>query len=276
MPLAYSLVKDQDTVKGRAEAIGDYVRGLAQYSRNTGRMPAGETDFAKWFVEDAETGYCVHFATTAAVLLRAAGVRAQYVEGYVAKVEAGVLTKVYEDQAHAWVEYYDPAVGWRILESTPSEGVPSYDNTPQTGTPTPPHTQPTPTQPQPTQPGQSGEQAKSVWKGLWWILGIVGVVLAILAQWRIRLRLEKYALAKGTVNVRAVKLWRRIARLSRLMKQRPAPELFQLAQKAKFSQHVLTEAELAQLTDALDACHRALKAKPWYYQPLYTVIFAVY
>lgn len=277
-PMALSLVEGKKTVQARAEAIGDYVRNLAEYSRNTGPMSAGETDFARWFAFEAETGYCVHFATTAAVLLRAAGIQAQYVEGYVARVDQdGTAATVYEDQAHAWVEYYDPAVGWRILECTPAEGVPSYVSTPQTTTPTQPQAQQTPTQPQQTQPEPGGEQqAKPVWKVLWWILGVLGGLLTVFAQWQLRLRLQRRALEKGPVNIRAVKLWREIVRLSRLLKRRPPQKLFQLAQKAKFSQHVLTAQELAQLTEALDTCRQALKAKPWYFQPVYTVILAVF
>ena len=54
----------------KAEKIGDYVRASARYDLNPSRIGEGETDFALWFLEDAEAGYCVHFATAAAVLLR--------------------------------------------------------------------------------------------------------------------------------------------------------------------------------------------------------------
>ncbi len=276
-PLALSLTEGKGTVKEKAEAIGDYVRNLADYSRNTGRMPAGETDFAQWFVTEAETGYCVHFATTAAVLLRAAGIQAQYVEGYTVRLQDGQTVTVYEDQAHAWVEYYDPAVGWRILESTPAEGVPTYTYTPQTGTQNTTQEQQTPAQPQPEQEQPAPEQeTKPVWTALYWVLGVLGAVLVILCQWQVRLRLKARRLNKGNANQRAVQLWREIVRLSRLLKQRPAQELHTLAQKAKFSQHVLTGAELEQLTEALDSCRKRLLQKPWYLQPIYTILFAVY
>lgn len=273
------LIADRYTVQDRAEAIGAYVRSLARYDKNTARMPAGETDFARWFVEEAESGYCVHYATTATVLLRAAGIQAQYVEGYVTQVSLyGTAATVYEDQAHAWVEYYDPAVGWRILEATPSAGVPttnqgvpgSQQNQPQTPQTTEPSQQ-TPSE----QPGQE-QQEKPAWAVLYWILGVLGAVILIFLQWQVRLRWNRRNLARGSANQRAVKLWRRIAWLSRLLKKRPKRELLELAQKAKFSNHLLSVRELEVLQEALAEQTQLLKEKPWYCQPVYTVILAIY
>ena len=73
-------------------------------------MPPEAEDFAVWFLEEGETGYCVHFATAATVLLRAAGVPARYVTGYMAPVEASTPTTVSADQAHAWRNIMNP--GW--------------------------------------------------------------------------------------------------------------------------------------------------------------------
>ena len=277
-PVVQPLIAGKYTVKDRAEAIGAYVRGLADYDRNTARMPAGETDFAQWFAEDADTGYCVHFATTAAVLLRAAGIQAQYVEGYAISVAKGTTATVYEDQAHAWVEYYDPAVGWRILECTPPEGLPTYvylpqDTTQTTQNPSEPVTGPTQApQGSDVQPPVNPQAGNT----LYWILGALCAVAAIPVQWQLRLRRKRRLLARGTVNQQAVQLWLEVSRLARLLKQRPDPQLYQLAQKAKFSQHMLTAGELAMLTDTLTEYHQALKARPWYFQPIYMLIFAIY
>ena len=73
----------------KAEKIGDYVRASARYDLNPSRMGDGERDFALWFLESAEAGYCVHFATAATVLLRAAGIEARYVSGYLVKTAPG-------------------------------------------------------------------------------------------------------------------------------------------------------------------------------------------
>lgn len=147
-----------------AHRIGTYVQSSAAYDLDTPSMPAYETDFALWFLEESYTGYCVHFASAATVLLRAAGIPARYVEGYLVDARAGQTTTVRAQNAHAWVEYYVPNLGWVILEATPSEGLPIQPPTepteptqptepPQTTRPTFP-TEPTePTEPtQPTQP----------------------------------------------------------------------------------------------------------------------------
>lgn len=277
-PLTWELTQGQVTVQQKAEAIGDYVRELADYSRNTARMPADHTDFAQWFVTEAETGYCVHFATTAAVLLRAAGIQAQYVEGYTARVQAGQTVTVYEDQAHAWVEYYDPAVGWRILESTPAEGIPGYVHVSQNEVPTQPQQQQTPQQ----DPEQTPQQTDPVTEKtpvlpvLWWVLGVLSAAALVWGQWQVRLRLKKHRLSKGNTNQRAVQLWRELVRISRLLKCRPVQQWHSIAQKAKFSHHVLSVQELETLTDALEDYQKQLKRKPWYLQIIYTIILAVY
>lgn len=271
------LIEEQYTVKDQAEAIGAYVRSLARYDKNTARMPADQTDFAKWFVTEADSGYCVHYATTATVLLRAAGIHAQYVEGYVARVpQEGTAVTVYDDQAHAWVEYFDPAVGWRILEATPAEGVPTKIRVPQGQTQnTPQQAQTQPEQNTPQQNPQQ-EQPKGLWKGWLWILGALAAAAVVILQWQLRLRYLRRRLSRGTVNGQAVQLWREVARLAKWCKRRPKPELYAMAQKARFSHHELTEEELAQLRAALEDNRKALKAKGWYWQPVYTLILVIY
>ena len=107
----------------KAMRIQAFVRSCAVYDANPPAM-SDNGDFATWFVEECDRGYCVHFATTAAVLLRGAGIPARFVTGYVVNVQAGVRKTVTGQDAHAWVEYFDGGV-WRILEATPTvEAVP--------------------------------------------------------------------------------------------------------------------------------------------------------
>ena len=89
------------------EAIIDYVGNSARYSLNPKRMDHTYDDFAQWFLEESDKGYCVHFATAATVLLRAAGIPARYVTGYMVNCAADQTIVVESDRAHAWVEYYD-------------------------------------------------------------------------------------------------------------------------------------------------------------------------
>lgn len=129
-----------------AEAINNYVRYSAKYDLKTDPMPSSYSDFAMWFLEKGDTGYCVHFASAATVLLRAAGIPARYVEGYMVDVSAGQSVIVRELHAHAWVEYYLDEVGWVILDATPAVGeVPPTTKPPETTAP--PVTDPPVTQP---------------------------------------------------------------------------------------------------------------------------------
>ncbi len=146
-------------VSQQAEAIANLVSGSARYSLNADKMPRGEEDFALWFLENADTGYCVHFATAATVLLRSAGIPARYVTGYAVNVRAGEEVTVTAAQAHAWVEYYDSdRLCWVILDPTPSGG--NSTNPGPVGTPD--VDLPRPTTPKPTVSTQPSDVTEPV------------------------------------------------------------------------------------------------------------------
>ncbi|MBQ9761676.1 MAG: transglutaminase domain-containing protein [Oscillospiraceae bacterium] len=137
-----------------AKAVENYVRRTAEYDLDPDVMPGSEEDLAIWFLREAERGYCVHFATSAAVLLRAAGVPARYVEGYTAEAVPNRVTVVRANKAHAWVEYYVPGIGWMVIDPTPGEeGATVTDPTETEPTITEPtETEPTITEPTETEP----------------------------------------------------------------------------------------------------------------------------
>jgi len=135
-PLADEIIKEKAGEKSNAELICDYVRNTAPYNSATSAMDMEYGDFAKWFLEESDTGYCVHYATAATVLLRAAGIPARYIEGYMVPCKADVETVVTNQNAHSWVEYYDYAThSWTVLEATPPSS-----NSQGTVTPDPPTT----------------------------------------------------------------------------------------------------------------------------------------
>lgn len=278
--------------KATPSAIADYVRGSALYSKQTRRMPSDETDFVRWFLEESETGYCAHFASATAVLLQAAGIPARYVTGYMVSLESGTPTTVFMDDAHAWVEYYNPEMGWRVLECTPSDGLPSTGETPTTPpvstvpqTTTPPFqndTIPEMTLPQQTAPVDL-PVAPTPQADLRWLESVLtaaacllGAVLLILGQWQLRRRRILRKLTQGTTNQRAVASWRQTVLFARLLRQRPDAGLFALAQKAKFSQHTLTEEELSAFESYLRGAQQQLKTKPLPYRIFCRLVFAVY
>ncbi|GAC41914.1 transglutaminase-like domain-containing protein [Paenibacillus popilliae] len=91
---------------------------------NTVVTPAGR-DFVDYFLFEAKQGYCSHFSTAMAVLLRTQGIPARWVKGFA----PGELTgpgqyTVWASDAHAWVEVYFPTVGWVPFEATPPAGIP--------------------------------------------------------------------------------------------------------------------------------------------------------
>ncbi|MBE3590202.1 MAG: DUF3488 domain-containing protein, partial [Firmicutes bacterium] len=89
--------------------------------------PAPGHDFVDDFLFVSREGYCTSFASAMAVMLRAVGVPARYVEGYRVPLAAGRDTPegrqvvVRDSQAHAWVEVYDVALGaWLTFDPTPA------------------------------------------------------------------------------------------------------------------------------------------------------------
>ena len=65
-------------------------------------------------------GYCEHYASTMAVLLRAVGIPTREVQGYLPGTRDLVTGRIQIDmsQAHAWVEVYFPGYGWKDFDPT--------------------------------------------------------------------------------------------------------------------------------------------------------------
>ena len=66
-----------------ARQVAQYIGSAARYSLDTPVQPRDE-DFVLHFLTQSRQGYCVHFASAAAVMLRALDIPARYVSGYVA------------------------------------------------------------------------------------------------------------------------------------------------------------------------------------------------
>ncbi|MCF6433989.1 transglutaminaseTgpA domain-containing protein [Pseudoalteromonas sp. MMG022] len=72
------------------------------------------------FLFDYKNGFCGHYASSAAILLRSAGIPARLVSGYLGaeyNKQQGYFS-VYQYDAHAWVEYFVPNEGWKTLDPT--------------------------------------------------------------------------------------------------------------------------------------------------------------
>ena len=288
-----------------ANIIAAYVKSSASYNLRSGKMPSSEEDFALWFLEDADVGYCIHFATAATVLLRAAGIPARYVTGYLVKVTAGMERVVYAGNAHAWVEYWLPGFGWAVLEVTPgsTEPLPSEPTAPSTmptEPPTEPSTAPTepPTEPptgptdaptspstkptiprDPTAPGYPDDHPKPpTWllELLKTLLGMASVCLLLLLQRRLRIALRLRKFHTGEPNAQALKRWQHTCLLARLRKTAPPAELKALANKAKFSQHCLSQRELRRFDIYRAETIDLMRRKNALLQIYYCLILALY
>lgn len=285
-----TFLSGEDSRWEQAEAIADYVRNSAEYDLNTGRMASDAEDFALWFLTESDTGYCVHFATAAVVLLRAADIPARYVTGYMVEAQAGEKTKVTAGNAHAWAEYYVSGLDtWVVLEATPAdetveETAAATEEITLPAVPTEEAPLPTeetqtgvftePTVPDVTEAPELPKKTEKTGHG-WWLL-LAGVIVLIPAQRYARLSFGRKRRRSGSANAQALARWKEAELLARLLKEEAPELLFVLAQKAKFSQHTLTSEELLQFDAYLNASRRRLKKQPWHQQLLYRFFWVVY
>ncbi|MBR4404158.1 MAG: hypothetical protein IKT10_03500 [Clostridiales bacterium] len=111
----------------KVKMVTEYVRELHPYSAETDYPPRG-VDFVPWFIKDAESGICVHYAATTVILLRLIGVPARYVRGYVDYQSYPDSEHiVYATHSHAWFEFFAPEYGWIMGDSTPGSASNSGD-----------------------------------------------------------------------------------------------------------------------------------------------------
>lgn len=288
----------------RPQAVADYVRSAAAYDVVPDTLPKGQ-DFCVWFLTQAQKGYCVHFATAATAMLRALGIPARYVTGYAAWVQAGQATPVTQAQAHAWTEYYVDGWGWMRLEATPSSAealrpaeTEEQTETGQTGTETTgteaeqitaqTEAQPSATA-QTTRPdrepdgettagtGQTGGkgEARRLPDWSWAVLALLAVPVLLLLRRRLVLALRRRRLNGAEGNEKALLYWRRLEKLCRHLHRPPQDELRALAQRARFSQHSLTQEELARLSEAVTQAQQSLAAAPVMRRLYYRYILAL-
>ncbi len=282
VPLASKICGGMESPYHKAQAIVSYVRNSAKYDTNTPRMGSDQTDFAKWFLQESETGYCVHFATATAVLLQGAGIPARYVTGYMTQVTEGKKTAVYSYQAHAWVEYWLPGFGWTILESTPPDYAAQSEQAERPVTEgTEPMDSTLPDDPGATAPqtpaGQQGNQDRAFigWISLT-VAVLCGLITAVVLQYRIRRQRWLKKLQAALPNQKALLYWQEITVYARLLKETPDAALYALAERAKFSPHILTEEQLRQFEVAAKEARQKLKKKNIFLRFYYRTILAIY
>lgn len=281
-------VQPDDAPEQIVSAVQAYVSASASYDLSTPSVPNGE-DFVSWFLHDSETGYCVHFATAAAILLRCLDVPARYVTGYSTAITANEWTTVTSDDAHAWVEYYFDGAGWYVLDPTPAADTPAQtapeepiaapiepaDNQPEDTPPAgdePPAVPDIPAESQET-PQKTNKKSVNILHFVWPVL----VLAAALFLWRaLRFSVRRAAIGRGSPNRRAVALYHHICWLSRQTKTEVPSDFLEIAEKARFSHHKLNREDLLPMQALAEQLTKQLLAdKRFWKQVLYRVIYAL-
>lgn len=122
--LALEITKDKTNWYDKAKAIEDYFdRPEFVYEQTGIPYPAENQDFVSHFLFETKRGYCDHFSTSMAVMLRTLGIPTRWVKGYTEgefqKYENGrSVYNITNNNAHSWVEVYFPNAGWVPFEPT--------------------------------------------------------------------------------------------------------------------------------------------------------------
>lgn len=280
------------------QQIANTLAAQCVYTLTPPALPAGE-DFVEFFLLESRQGYCVHFATAATALLRAMGIPARYAEGYAVPAGEEGWVDVPDYNAHAWVEVYFGGAGWIPFEVTPAgpdSPAATFNARPQeqgaapTATPAPtpsPTSQPVPTPeaqaptapsaaPQASAsplPGEAGAEGESA--GPWgWIaagataLGLLLLAGAVLLRHKLVLKFRQERFRQPNRNKAALEAYAFLQRVHKTAKaalhgwdDTIPPQLEELALKARFSQHTLTQEELEPFLEELDKALSLLRER---------------
>lgn len=269
--------------------VASYVRSCASYDLDT--QPYPTEDYAVYFLQNAETGYCVHYATAAAVIYRALGIPARVTDGFLFRAQAGEVVDVLQANEHAWVEVYLDGLGWIPVEVTGSGGVTepapqeaAVTETPDEETAPPPEIgepeeeeesaapvqTPRPTDTVPVGPirTQTEPESKSTSRTMIRLLDALRLILLLAVLFSLlpvsrllRLRLRQSRISQLDRKKAAVWVWKTAVKASRFCAEVP-DSITACAEKAVFSQHGISEEELLQvqneLQTMLDNCYTGL------------------
>ncbi|MCI8525455.1 MAG: transglutaminase domain-containing protein [Oscillospiraceae bacterium] len=258
-----------------AQVFADLLNADTRYNLDTPFTPEDE-DFVDYFLNESREGYCVHYASAGVLLLRQAGIPARYVTGYTVEIPASGRAEVKDSAAHAWVEIYLKGYGWYPVDMTPPSGTgiepdalttygaqpvtpeepepeePEEPEAPETPKPetlnqTPEEKPEKPESSMPDKPDKPGNEPEADafdWSWAAWVLPLLGAA-AILPVRRWACRRLRHRLFHGPdTNAAVVAAYGYLERLVHWGTDAEAL-LGELAQKARFSQHRLSEQERA-------------------------------
>jgi protein-glutamine gamma-glutamyltransferase len=122
LQLADSLTRDHATRYDRARAVEQWLQHEFRYTLDLPRSRAEATIDA--FLLERRAGHCEYFSTAMVMLLRAAGIPARNVTGFMGAERGrhGDYLAVTGNNAHSWVEVWFSGVGWVPFDPTPAAG----------------------------------------------------------------------------------------------------------------------------------------------------------
>ncbi|WP_157950134.1 transglutaminase family protein [Vallitalea okinawensis] len=142
--IAKNITEPYDADIDKVRAIEAYLSYNYTYTLEPDLSNYDHDDMVNYFLFESKEGFCIHYASAMAVMVRALGLPARYVTGYklpytvpvdelleyeyiyyedldvkVPASEFGIQTyAVYDTDAHAWVEVYFDGFGWLAFEPT--------------------------------------------------------------------------------------------------------------------------------------------------------------
>jgi len=117
--LAQDITSHSDTEFDKAANIQRYLDTHYGYTLDLSGPPTG--DPLAYFLFEKRAGHCEYFATAMTVMLRAVGIPARYVTGFMQGEynDLGGDYIIRESDAHSWVEVFFPDIGWVTFDPTP-------------------------------------------------------------------------------------------------------------------------------------------------------------
>lgn len=123
LALADSFRSSASNTYDHAVAVESWLRTQFDYTLELPRSRREAT--LDHFLFERRAGHCEYFSTAMAILLRAGGVPARNVNGFLGGEwnDFGGFLTVTQNNAHSWVEVYFPGRGWVQFDPTPAAAI---------------------------------------------------------------------------------------------------------------------------------------------------------
>ena len=290
--------RDHEPLDGKIKAARQFFDTLnGKYSITDGKIPADE-DYLSWFLKKKE-GWCIHYATAAALILKELGIPARYASGYKFFVSeehnSQETITVSQQSRHAWAEYYDPLIGWQPFDVTPGQGTSFPKSEVETESQTNEATA-KPTTEEPTtvaaqtessttaeSPTDNSEKEKSVLSSksqgsgiphhvavaLITAAAMALLIIAVILRRRITNKLRSGRIFGSDISTGAIEAYRYAQKLSKHLRSYIPKEVVSAAEKAKFSRSGADKEDLKLIVSYCKAAIRSIEANSKTLKKLY-------